>query len=93
MISDIASLGSAKAIVFDVYGTLVDIQERRRPYLCQAPAAARQGGPRAPCHDDAAQVRSNRVGLAGAARLLGKELPACLLRSTRFGRGRRLRPT
>lgn len=63
-----------KAVVFDVFGTLARIREKRHPYrqlLEQLRTAGRQ-----PHSDDAARIMSANVGLAGAALLLGIDLPA-----------------
>jgi HAD superfamily hydrolase (TIGR01493 family) len=72
-----ASLGSAKAVVFDVYGTLVEIQDRRHPYAQLLQWLAKTG--RTPCADDAAQVMSHLAGLEGTAHLFGIKLPDSVL--------------
>ncbi|WP_165931000.1 HAD family hydrolase [Paralcaligenes ureilyticus] len=74
-----ASLGGVKAIVFDVYGTLVEIQDRRRPYAQLLQWLARAG--RAPRHDDAAQVMCYLTELAGTAQRFGMTLPTPVLAS------------
>lgn len=71
------SLADIKAVVFDVYGTLIEIRTRRRPYAKILQLLADAG--RAPCHDDAARLMPTPVGLAGAAHLFGIELPASAL--------------
>ncbi|MGY8821727.1 MAG: HAD family hydrolase [Pseudomonadales bacterium] len=61
-----------EAVIFDVYGTLLQIGERRRPFrnlLKQARSLGRQ--PRA---DDARTLMTQNVGLAGAANLFGTQL-------------------
>lgn len=63
-----------RAVVFDVYGTLVRIGERRAPFRAlltrmEAAGRARQAG-------DAAAIMSCELDLAGAAALLGAELAA-----------------
>ncbi|TAL82775.1 MAG: HAD family hydrolase [Candidimonas sp.] len=75
----VESLGSVKAIVFDVYGTLLEIQDRRRPYAQLLQWLARAG--RVPCHDDAAEVMSHILGLAQTAQRFGMALPASVLAS------------
>lgn len=77
MKSMIDCLKSIKAIVFDVYGTLVEIEDRRRPYgsLLQLLASAGH----IPGSDDAARLMSSPAGLAGTAQLFGIELPMSAL--------------
>jgi len=63
-----------RAVVFDVYGTLVRIGERRAPYRAllarmEAAGRARQAG-------DAAAIMSRDLDLVGAAALLGADLSA-----------------
>lgn len=63
-----------RAVLFDVYGTLVRIGERRAPFRAlltrmEAAGRARQAG-------DAAAIMSRRLDLAGAAALLGADLSA-----------------
>jgi FMN phosphatase YigB (HAD superfamily) len=67
-------LEGIKAVVFDVFGTLVSIGEKRRPYGRLLQLLARNG--REPQPDDATRIMTNDVGLAGAAALFGMELPA-----------------
>ncbi|CAM5377375.1 HAD family hydrolase [Eoetvoesiella caeni] len=77
MSSLIKSPGNVKAVVFDVYGTLVDVQDRRRPYAQLLQWLAKAG--RVPCADDAAQVMSHLAGLEGTAHLFGIKLPDSVL--------------
>lgn len=67
-------LQGIKAVAFDLFGTLVEITEKRRPYRQLMQLIALAG--RAPRADDAATLMSNNVGLAGAAHLFGIELTA-----------------
>ena len=68
------NLRGIKAVAFDLFGTLVEIGEKRRPYRQLMQHIASAG--RIPQPDDAATLMSNNVGLAGAAHLFGIELPA-----------------
>lgn len=68
-----------KAVVFDVYGTLVEIRDRRRPYARLLQWLAESG--RVPRQNDAARLMSTACDVAGAAQLLGAELPATALSS------------
>lgn len=70
----IASPNRIKAVVFAVYGTLVEIRDRRRPYARLLQLLAKSG--RVPREDDAVRLMSTPCGLAGAAQLFGVELPA-----------------
>lgn len=63
-----------KAVVFDVYGTLVRIGERRAPFRALLTQLQAQGRPRQA--GDAAWVMSREYDLAGAAASLGAALPA-----------------
>ena len=56
---------------FDVYGTLLQIGERRRPFRNLLKQARSQRQPRA---DDARTLMTQNVGLAGAANLFGTQL-------------------
>jgi HAD superfamily hydrolase (TIGR01549 family) len=61
-----------KAIVFDVFGTLVEITEKRRPFvqlMNLIHAAGRQ-----PVASDATTIMSNNIGLAGVAQLFGGDI-------------------
>lgn len=73
----IASTGGIKAVVFDVYGTLVEIGDRRRPYARLLQLLAESG--RVPSTDDAARLMSTPCGLAGTAQLFGADLPVSKL--------------
>ncbi len=66
-----------KAVVFDLYGTLLSIEEPRRPYR-QLLDQLREGG-RAPRTDDAATIMTVDAGLAGMAAALGGQLSATRL--------------
>ena len=66
--------GNLRAVVFDVYGTLVEITDPRRPYAQLLNHLAEGGRPRQP--SDGALIMSTAVDLAGAARLLDGALPA-----------------
>lgn len=68
-----SNLKAVRAIVFDVFGTLAEIGEKRRPYA-QLLQLLRQAG-REPQPDDAARLMSANVGLAGVPSLFGNELP------------------
>jgi len=68
-----SDLKAVRAIVFDVFGTLAEIGEKRRPYA-QLLQFMREAG-REPQPDDAALLMSANVGLAGVPSLFGKELP------------------
>lgn len=69
--------GRITAVVFDVYGTLVEIRDRRRPYPRLLQMLAESG--RVPRQSDARRLMSTPCGLAGAAQLFGMELPAAAL--------------
>lgn len=73
----IASPGGIKAVVFDVYGTVVEIRDRRRPYARLLQLLAESG--RVPSTDDAARLMSTPCGLAEVVRLLDAELPVSKL--------------
>lgn len=68
---------SIKAVVFDVYGTLVQIHDIRRPY--RQLLALLEGQGRSPQPDDAARLMSTSADLAGTAALLGLPQPRDLL--------------
>ena len=61
-----------KAILFDVYGTLVEIRDKRAPFRQLIQIGARQG--RKPGQRDAAIIMAQRVGLQEAAEVLGIQL-------------------
>ena len=58
-----------KAIVFDVFGTLAEIGDRRRPYARLLRLAAQAG--RTPQPDDAAQIMSMNGDIWAIERWLG----------------------
>lgn len=66
-------LTGIKAVVFDVFGTLVEIGEKRRPYVQLLKLLHAAGRP--PQSDDGTRIMSNNVGLAGAIQLFEWELP------------------
>lgn len=72
MIPLIASPVGIKAVVFDVYGTLAEIGDRRRPYAKLLQLLADAG--RVPQENDAARLMSTPCGLAGAVQLFDAEL-------------------
>lgn len=57
-----------RAVIFDAFGTLVYIGDKRRPYRKLLAMAERAGRPRQP--DDAAKVMSMNCGMAGVAEWL-----------------------
>ncbi|MDQ9172459.1 HAD family hydrolase [Oxalobacteraceae bacterium R-40] len=71
--------GRITAVVFDVYGTLVEIRDRRRPYARLLQWLAESG--RVPRQSDARRLMSTACDLAGTARLFGVELSATALAS------------
>lgn len=73
----VTSADSIKAVVFDVYGTLVEIRDRRRPYARLLQLLADSG--RVPREDDAARLMSTPCGLAGTAQLFDAGMPASKL--------------
>lgn len=70
-------LSGITAVAFDVYGTLVQIKDLRRPYRKLLSTLSDMG--RQPRADDGARVMSADVGLAEAAELLGMVLPSDVL--------------
>lgn len=64
--------GIIKAIVFDAYGTLVTIQDARRPYKRLLEALGNAG--RVPGGDDAARIMSSACAFSHVPRLLGTTL-------------------
>lgn len=70
-------LQGIKAVAFDVFGTLVEIGEKRRPYRQLMQHIASLG--RSPQPDDAAALMSTNVGLAGAAHLFGIDIATAQL--------------
>ncbi len=63
-----------RAVVFDVFGTLAEISERRRPYLRLMRLAAAAG--RRPQPDDAVKIMSMNCDIFGVADWLGLSLTA-----------------
>lgn len=63
-----------RAVVFDVYGTLVRIGERRAPFRALLTRMEAAGRPREA--GDASTIMSRELDLAGAAKLLGANLSA-----------------
>lgn len=61
-----------EAVIFDVYGTLLQIGERRRPFRQLMRWARSQG--RQPLADDARTLMTRNLGLAGAASLFSTQL-------------------
>ncbi|MCU4121002.1 HAD family hydrolase [Variovorax sp. N23] len=76
-------LSGIKAVAFDVYGTLVQIKDPRRPYRRLLSTLSDMGRP--PRVDDGARVMSADVGLAEAAELLGMVLPSDVLGELQAG--------
>lgn len=70
-------LQNSKAVVFDVFGTMAWIRDKRRPYVKLLELLVRAG--RKPQQDDGSRLMSENVGLAGAAHLLGVDIPASAL--------------
>ena len=68
-----AQLIGIKAVVFDVFGTLVEIGDKRRPYVQLLKLLHAAGRPSQA--DDGIQIMSNNVGIAGAIQMFGWELP------------------
>ena len=66
--------GEIKAVVFDAFGTLVQIRKQYRPYLRLLKLLRAAG--RVPLPHDAVQVMSNDVDLAGALRMFNWDLPS-----------------
>jgi len=61
-----------RAVVFDVFGTLAYLGERRYPFRALQALMQANGRPKQPT--DAVRIMTNNVGLAGAATLLGSDL-------------------
>ena len=70
------ALENVRGVVFDAFGTLVDIGERRRPYLRLMKLAAAAG--RRPQPDDAAKIMSMNCDIFGVADWLGVEVSDAL---------------
>jgi HAD superfamily hydrolase (TIGR01549 family) len=76
-ISKPEKLVGIKAVVFDVYGTLVEIGEKRRPFG-KLMDLMRESG-REPEKQDVARLMCYPLDLAGAVRMFGVELSASAL--------------
>lgn len=63
---------AVKVILFDVYGTLVEIRDKRAPFRQLIQIGARQG--RTPSADDALSIMGQAVGLLEAAERMGIRL-------------------
>lgn len=63
-----------RAVVFDVFGTLVQLRQRRHPFRALQTLMESTGRTRQPT--DAVRIMTNNVGLAGAAALLGADISA-----------------
>jgi HAD superfamily hydrolase (TIGR01549 family) len=72
--SKLARLNGIRAVVFDVFGTLAEIGEKRRPYAKLMQLLRTSG--REPQPDDAARLMSTNVGLAGVPKLFDTRLSA-----------------
>lgn len=70
------ALENVRGVVFDAFGTLVEIGERRRPYLRLMKLAAAAG--RRPQPDDAAKMMSMNCDIFGVADWLGVEVSDAL---------------
>ncbi|MGC8493669.1 MAG: HAD family hydrolase [Syntrophobacteraceae bacterium] len=70
----ISDVHGVKAVVFDAFGTLAHIGEKRHPYRHLLQKLAAHG--RRPQADDASRIMSANVGIAGIAGLFGVEFPA-----------------
>lgn len=68
-----------RAVVFDVFGTLLEITDRRMPFRSLLHHLQQQG--RAPRDNDAAKLMSSRLDLLGAAELLGMTIAKDVLHS------------
>lgn len=66
-----------QAVVFDIYGTLAEIKDRRSPFRLLLRYAQQMG--RKPRPDDAAAIMAYPGGLIEAANRLGVRLPATVL--------------
>ena len=62
-----------KAVVLDVFGTLVRIGVKRRPYFGHQQLLKATGRP--PKVDDNAKIMSSNIGFSGVPALLGVDLP------------------
>jgi HAD superfamily hydrolase (TIGR01549 family) len=66
--------GEVKAVVFDAFGTLVQIRKQHRPYLHLLKRLRAAG--RVPLPSDAVQIMLNDVDLAGALQMFNWDLPS-----------------
>lgn len=66
-----------EAVIFDAFGTLLQIHEGRHPYRRLIKAGIEQG--RRPRPDDARQILTNPWGLRDAAEAFGIDVPEALL--------------
>lgn len=62
-----------KGVIFDAFGTVVRIGDKKRPYRLLLDAAARMG--RTPRKEDVPALMSMNFGLAAAAAWMGVQLP------------------
>ncbi|MFZ6873247.1 HAD family hydrolase [Undibacterium sp. Di27W] len=67
-------LADAQAVVFDVYGTIVEIRNKRGPFKKLLQLLAKKGRP--PQADDAAKLMSMSADLSETAKFFGFELTA-----------------
>lgn len=74
------ALENVRGVVFDAFGTLVQIVDRRRPYLRFLKLAAAAGRPPQP--DDAAKIMSMDCDIFGVADWLGVEVSDVLRAET-----------
>jgi FMN phosphatase YigB (HAD superfamily) len=72
-------LTGIKAVMFDVFGTLVEIGAKRRPYVRLLKLLQAAGRPLKA--DDGIQIMSHNVGLAGAIQMFDWELPVASVAS------------
>lgn len=77
MINTSRNLNGIKAVVFDVFGPLAHMGEKRHPYSQLLQKLCERG--HRPQADDAARIMSANVGLAGIAGLFNVDLPAAEL--------------
>lgn len=68
-----------RAVVFDVFGTLLEITDQRMPFRSLLRYLQQQG--RVPRADDSARLMSSRLDLLGAAELFGMTISKDLLNS------------
>lgn len=75
----IQALSGIQAVVFDVFGTIAEIQERTSPFE-NLVALAMEADPKLTKSEARRRIMSTAVGLEGGARLLGVTLPPILLK-------------